>query len=198
MKYFKKFIPIALGLTILLIGSLLLVRQDNAEEVYVEPDQSQVYQDQPVSDDLVEPTVKSGLGRPVHIEILDANISLPVKDGYYNYKNQQWTLSKSSAQYAVMSPKPNQSSGNTFIYGHNRKNVFSNLLNIKQGSVALVTTDNNQKFIYRFKYSYTTNPSDNGLLYYEGPPQLTLQTCSGANFENRTLFVYEFIGVTNA
>ena len=97
-----------------------------------------------------------------------------------------------------MTSRPNTTSGNTFIYGHNRSNVFSRLLKIKPGSVAYVTTDNNQRFIYRLSRSFTTNPNDSSILYYQGAPILTLQTCSGANFQDRTLFVFELVGVTDA
>lgn len=198
MKQINKFIAPVIGIVSLFVGIFLIARQDSLEEVYVEPDQAQVYRDESVVQEQSSLSAQAGTGRPVYIEVLDANISLPVNDGYYNYRTQKWTLSKTSAQYAVMSPKPNQNSGNTFIYGHNRENVFSNLLAVKQGSVAFVTTDSNQKFIYKLKYSYTTDPTDSDFLYYSGPPQLTIQTCSGPNFENRTLFVYELVGVTNA
>lgn len=196
MKRFRKLIIPVFGLGLLLVGLFLLNSKNQVEEVYVEPDQTQVYENI-VSEEIVQ-NVVGGTGRPTYVEILDANIAVPVNNGYYNRQTQKWTLSKSAAQYAVMTPRPNQQSGNTFIYGHNRENVFSRLLGVKQGSVAFVTTDNNQKFIYKLKYSYTTDPTDSGFLYYDGPPRLTLQTCSGPNFENRTLFVYELVGVTNA
>lgn len=137
-------------------------------------------------------------GYPVRIEVVDASIDVPVAKGYYNKQTGKWTLSKNNAHYAVMTTRPNSVGGNTFIYGHNRSNVFSRLLKIKPGAVAYVTTDNNQRFIYKMTRSFTTNPNDSSVLNYQGAPVLTLQTCSGANFQNRTLFVFELVGVTHA
>lgn len=200
MKRLKLFVLPLFGLVILAGGLYMLFFQRQTEEVYVEPDSSQVFQapvDAPVTDTTTDQN-PAGTGRPVQLQVLDVGISVPVKDGYYNRQTQQWTLTRDSAQYAVMTPKPNENSGMTFIYGHNRKAVFSRLLGAKKGSVAVVTTDSNQRYTYRLKYSFTTSPTDSGFLRSDGPPLLTLQTCSGANFENRTLFVYELVGVTNA
>lgn len=137
-------------------------------------------------------------GYPVRIEVVEADISVSVAKGYYNKATQKWTLSKNNAHYAVMTSRPNSVAGNTFIYGHNRSNVFSRLLKVKPGAVAYVTTDNNQRFVYKMTRSFTTSPQDSSILNYKGAPILTLQTCSGANFQNRTLFVFELVGVTNA
>lgn len=137
-------------------------------------------------------------GYPVRIEVVEADINVSVAKGYYNKQTGKWTLSKNNAHYAVMTSRPNSAGGNTFIYGHNRSNVFARLLKIKPGTVAYVTTDNNQRFVYKMTRSFTTNPQDSSILNYKGAPILTLQTCSGANFQNRTLFVFELVGVTNA
>lgn len=130
-------------------------------------------------------------GEPSRIEVPAVGIAIDVDPGYYNQKSQSWTLSLNKAHYAVMTPPPNDSSGNTFIYGHNRKDVFSKLLNIKTGDQAIVTTKNGHKFIYGMKTRHDTSPTDGSLFDYQGPPILTLQTCSGFWYQNRSLFVFD-------
>lgn len=170
----------------------------NEEYNYVPEASEAAKQDTGEQDVITQDNNRKTPGYPVNIQILDADINVPVAKGYYNKQNQKWTLSKNSAHYAVMTSRPNAIGGNTFIYGHNRSNVFARLLSIKPGSMAYVTTDNNQRFAYRLTRSFTTNPSDSSVLGDKGAPILTLQTCSGANFQNRTLFVFELVGVTNA
>lgn len=136
-------------------------------------------------------------GKPVRIEIPSLNIDLNVAEGRYNSAAQTWTLSKDKAHYAINTPLANNAEGNTFIYGHNRKAVFARLPNIKSGAIAIVTTDNGHRFTYKFRSAYETKPSDDSLFAYEGPAILTLQTCSGIWYQNRQLFTFDFISVTD-
>ena len=94
--------------------------------------------------------------------------------------------------YAVNTPLANNREGNTFIYGHNRKDVFRKLSGVKAGDEAVITTDNGHTFVYRFKAAYETNPNDATVFQYQGPSILTVQTCSGMRFENRQLFTFTF------
>jgi LPXTG-site transpeptidase (sortase) family protein len=130
-------------------------------------------------------------GQPSRVEIPAVGISIEVVPGYYNKSSQTWTLSLNKAHYATITPEPNDSDGNTFIYGHNRKDVFSKLLNIKKGDEAIVTTSNGHKFYYSMKSRHDTSPTDGSLFDYQGPPILTLQTCSGFWYQNRSLFVFD-------
>ncbi len=132
---------------------------------------------------------------PLNIEIDALGVKVEVIKGYYNTVTQDWTLTKNAAQYAVISPQPNQQEGNTFIYGHARSVVFGKLPLLKVGDMATITTTDNKVFMYRFNHSYTVNPADNSVLKYSGPPILTLQTCSGIRYQNRTMYEFEFVGV---
>jgi LPXTG-site transpeptidase (sortase) family protein len=134
-------------------------------------------------------------GRPVRIQIPSLSIDLNVAEGRYDSKSHTWTLSKDRAHYAVNTPLANNVEGNTFIYGHNRKAVFARLNRIKTGDVAIVTTDNGHKFTYKFRSAFETNPSDDSLFQYQGPPILTVQTCSGMWYQNRQLFTFDFVNV---
>jgi LPXTG-site transpeptidase (sortase) family protein len=132
-------------------------------------------------------------GEPVRIQIPSLKIDLNVIDGYYNKSSKTWTLTKDMAQYATVTPLPNNLEGNTFIYAHNRQGVFKDLSKIRVGDEAIITTDNNHTFTYKFRTSYETNPNDNSLFGYRGAPILTLQTCSGVWYQNRQLFTFDLV-----
>lgn len=132
-------------------------------------------------------------GKPNTITISSVNINLPTVEGIYYPKSATWNLSLDKAHYAVMTPMPNNQSGNTFIYAHNRKNVFMSLPAIKEGDLAVVTTENGKKFTYRYRSAITTEPNDTSILSYQGAPILTLQTCTGMWYQNRTLFIFDFV-----
>lgn len=135
-------------------------------------------------------------GNPTHLTIPSVGIDLNVIPGYYYPKTQSWTLSLDSAQYATMTPKPNNKSGATFIYGHYRLHVFYTLPKIQPGDQAVITTDNGHTFTYTF-ISYTvTNPSNTELFTYKGKPVLILQTCTGVHFQNRQLFLFDLTKVS--
>ena len=132
-------------------------------------------------------------GTPVHLDIPSLQLSLVVADGNFNQNTGQWTLSLDKAHFANISAPVNTKMGNTLIYGHYRPEVFASLHRIKPDSEAIVTTDNGYRFIYHLQAIHETSPSDTSLFAYTGPPQLTIQTCSGAFFQNRQLFTFSFV-----
>lgn len=137
-------------------------------------------------------------GKPIRIVIAELGIDLPVDEGNYNSADGSWTLSENHAQYAMMTVLANNHSGNTFIYGHGTDQVFGRLGNSPPsvGSVALVYTDNGHVFSYSFQYLANVPPEDTSVFNYQGPPILTVQTCTGAVSEWRTMFHFKFEGVT--
>ncbi|HET7060393.1 MAG TPA: sortase [Candidatus Saccharimonadales bacterium] len=132
-------------------------------------------------------------GMPSHISIPGVDISVDVEPGYYNKSSQAWTLSTTKAEYATITPEANNGGGNTFIYGHNRWAVFYKLLQAQPGDEAIVTTSNHHTFIYKMVGRRDTNPHDDSLFRYQGPPILTMQTCSGLWYQNRSLFVFNLV-----
>lgn len=134
-------------------------------------------------------------GQPTYLTIDSLHIALPVINGYYNSKTQTWVLTTDKAQYATITPLPNDRSGNTFIYGHYRSEVFASLHKITPGATATITTSNHRQFIYEFTSSHITDPNDDSLFHYQGPPILTLQTCTGLFFQNRQLFTFNLVRV---
>lgn len=143
----------------------------------------------------VKPNPKTALvtGHPIGISIPSLKINLSIIDGYYNSGNGSWTLTLDKAQFATISTEPNNVSGNTFIYGHYRPEVFAYLHLIKPGSEAIITTNNGYKFVYRFNQTYATSPQDGSVFSYEGAPMLTVQTCSGAWFQNRQMYLFDYV-----
>lgn len=134
-------------------------------------------------------------GEPARIIVPAANIDLGIEPGYYNYQKHTWTLSNTGANFAVMTAKPNNTNGNTFIYGHNNAAIFKRLMDIKPGDQAIVTTKDGKRFVYQLQTSRDTQPTDTSLFNYQGSPILTVQTCSGAWFQHRRLFTFTFVEV---
>lgn len=137
-------------------------------------------------------------GHPVSISIPSLNINLQVIDGFYNPKNGEWTLTNDKAQYATPSVEPNNTRGDTLIYGHYRREVFAYLHLIKPGAIVTVTTDNGHVFTYKFVSTEALDPTDTSIFNYQGAPRLTLQTCSGAFFQHRQMYYFQYVGVQKA
>lgn len=135
-------------------------------------------------------------GEPVTLTIPSLHYNLPIIDGAYNAKTGEWTLTKDKVQFATISTLPNDKAGNTFLYGHYRKEVFSSLHTIKDGAEATVKTSNGHTFRYKLSYRKTVNPEESaGIFTADGAPTLTIQTCTGLFFQDRQLFVFSFEGV---
>ncbi|MEX0881544.1 MAG: sortase [Candidatus Saccharimonadales bacterium] len=135
-------------------------------------------------------------GTPVRISVPSAQIDLPVALGEYYPTTKSWTLSTDKAHWGVMTAKANNKSGVTFIYGHNRRQVFSALPKIKPGDEAVVTTEKGHTFSYKLVKSTVTNPEDTSIFTYKGKPVLVLQTCTGLWYQDRQLFVFDFVEVS--
>lgn len=134
-------------------------------------------------------------GQPSELILPSLNLSLQVVPGVYNTKTKQWTLSLDKVQYAAMTPPPNNTTGNTFIYGHYRKGVLATLHTIQIGALAVVKTQNGHSFYYQLSSVRTTSPSDSSVFNYQGAPILTIQTCTGLFYQQRQLFTFNLVRV---
>lgn len=196
MKYSKLFTFIGFSLTLVgMLGIFLCTffwyqnRQITEAAVSNAKPQAEVV----VQQDKKVEQIHSGL--PVQIEISSLNIKLPVAEGFYNTKNGKWTLSTNKAHYATVTALPNDNQGNTFIYGHYRREVFSKLHKIQPGAMVQITTDNGYKFTYKYVNNVVVSPNDTAFLSYQGSPKLTVQTCTGRFMQNRQLFSFDFVSV---
>lgn len=182
----KKFIILGLALALIgLFGCLEVWRQTQPQPA---PFTTRIVSAAPKPVIPATPTYIEG--DPAHLEVSSVNVSIDVIPGYYNARTQTWTSSITQAVFATMTAKPNNQTGGTFIYGHNRSSVFQRLLNAKIGDTAVVTTTNGHRFVYKLTSVHDTNPTDVSVLHYEGPPVLTLQTCSGVFYQYRRMFTF--------
>lgn len=136
-------------------------------------------------------------GMPSRIVIPALGLDLPIDKGYYDASEASWTLSGYRAQYAILSPLPNDTSGNTFIYGHNNPYVFGPLKHIAPGARAEVYTTDHHVFNYTFTNTDAVTPDNTSVLMYQGPPIMTIQTCSGVWNEQRQMYTFKFSGVSS-
>lgn len=134
-------------------------------------------------------------GAPSHIAFPRLNISVDVIPGYYDAKTNSWTLSSDKAQFATITSEPNNKTGNTFIYGHNRWQVFTGLLSAQVGDQAVVTTANNHTFVYTLRDIKDTDPTDLSYMQTHKSPILTVQTCSGLWYEHRRMLTFDLTSV---
>jgi LPXTG-site transpeptidase (sortase) family protein len=132
-------------------------------------------------------------GQPTHIEFPSVKISVDIIPGYFDAKTNSWTLTKDKAQYATVTDQPNNKTGNTFIYGHNRWQVFTGLLDAKVGDEAIVTTANGHTFTYKLRTIEDVDPTNTQYLQTHNSPILTVQTCSGIWYEHRRMFTFDLV-----
>ncbi len=130
-------------------------------------------------------------GNPTRLFIEGLGIDLQVVPGVYDQKTKNWSLSLDKAHFADVTAKPNNKSGNSFIYGHNRKGVLNSLSSIQMNQEARAYTDNGLIFIYMFVGAVEVSPNDTSIFNYQGEPILTIQTCSGSFYQNRQLFTFK-------
>ncbi len=137
------------------------------------------------------------VGQPVRLIIERLGMDLPVEAGYYNPDDGSWTLAdgKKISYFAMPSSLLNDYSGSTMIYGHNNRFVFGPLDKLIPGDIATVHAGNNHVFKYTFTSSVALKPDDVSVFDYQGPPQLSLQTCTGNWYEWRTMYYFNLAEV---
>lgn len=134
-------------------------------------------------------------GKPSQMSIPRLQIDLPLQDGDYNPTSGEWTLSEQHAYFALPSPYANDYQGNTLIYGHNNVLVFAKLDQLQYGDELVVSTSNGHVFRYIYVKSQAVPPDNLSVFRYEGPPIVTVQTCSGSWYQNRSLYTFILKGV---
>lgn len=187
-RYF--YLQLFIGVALILTGMFLWhLRTSNA---FVDSQPSVPHTNQTAS----APKAATVTGSPMNISIPSLNMNLPVINGYYDKQTKEWTLTLDKVQYATITPPPNNAGGNTFLYGHYRPEVFARLHLIKVGATAVITTANHHTFTYQLTNIRVTNPNDDSLFNYQGPPELTVQTCTGTFFQYRQLFTFKLVSAS--
>lgn len=135
-------------------------------------------------------------GHPVTFSVKSLDINLPVKDGTYDSKTDQWTLTDDAVFFATMTTQPNDTQGNTFIYGHNQPQVIEPMKDIAVGDIVTIKTSNGHTFRYEYVRDAIIAPTFTEVLN-EDPkkPQLTVMTCEGIWSETRRLMYFDLVEV---
>lgn len=147
---------------------------------------------QPVAE---EPAKVIKMGKPIRLLVPKIDRDIRVMEGHYDESDGSWTLvdGKIETYFAMPSALANDYGGNTIIYGHSNRFVFSPLKNLVLGDIAEVHTDNGHVFRYAFADSREIQPDDVSDFTLEGPPQLILQTCTGNWYEKRGMYRFSLI-----
>lgn len=191
---FKKVILPVIGIVFVVAGLLgLLSHWEKTITPIINPEPTQATGN--IQDKMPTLVEEYQSGTPENITIPAVGVNLDVRLGYYNANSQTWTLSETSAHYATITKPANNKEGNTFIYGHNLPKVFEPLSGLRAGDIALIGTDNGKTFKYRLSRVTTASPNDTAVLNYSGAPVLTVQTCSGAWYEKRSLYWFDYVEV---
>ena len=134
-------------------------------------------------------------GKPVNIRAPSVDINLDVIEGFYDKETDDWTLTDDNAQFAVMTSQPNDSTGNTFIYGHNTSAVFAPLIYMSEGDEVMVTTSNKLTFTYRYTGVKIVDPTTTSILLPTEEPRLTLMMCEGVFDQHRRVMIFDLVEV---
>jgi len=127
-------------------------------------------------------------GQAQRIVIPTANIDLPIVEGIYDAGKQDWTVSKTAANYATITPALNNIEGKTVIYGHATQQVFGRIKGLKQGDEVTVHATNGRAFKYTVTEERNVVPTDVSVFsQLSGEPGLVLITCDGAWSEQRKI-----------
>ena len=127
---------------------------------------------------------------PTQIIIPSARIDLPIARAYEHNAND-WDVSNTKANFAMTSALPNQVSGNTVIYAHNRAGLFSSIRNIRYGDEVYIYTEN-YVYTYTFTKTETVGMHDVEIMNQTVAPILTLFTCAGNVNQNRYVVLAHF------
>ncbi len=130
---------------------------------------------------------------PVSISIPRIKLNKEVKLGIYNFGQDTWNITSNYPHFAVLSARPNETSGNTIIYAHNTKNLFGDIDHLKSQDRVMIRTKNGKVFVYAYESKEDVKPSDMSVFSRYEKPYLTLITCTGRNNELRRLFYFKLL-----
>jgi len=123
---------------------------------------------------------------PVEIIIPSIQIDLKVEPG--QIKNGVWLISDSTATFLNTSAVPG-GSGNTVIYGHNKKVIFGNLPYLSLGQKITIKTQSGKILTYIADAKYFVGPDRVDLVSPTKTPELTIYTCWGIFDSERAVVI---------
>jgi LPXTG-site transpeptidase (sortase) family protein len=114
--------------------------------------------------------------KPVQIMISALDINLRI--GQTTTEKAKWEVYKDGASHLSTSANP-FTSGNIIIYGHNTKNRFKKLPEIKNGDIIILKTSDGKERKYKVVEIQTVKPDQTSLLLPTTVETLTVYTCAG-------------------
>lgn len=115
-------------------------------------------------------------GKPQKLYVPKMAKILDVSDG--TVEGDRWTVSDRGVSYLTSSSLPTKG-GNTVLYGHNRKEVLGNLLNVNKGDAIYLILDDGGIVSYKVSETKQVKPTEVKILEETDYARLTIYTCSG-------------------
>lgn len=113
---------------------------------------------------------------PKTLVIPDISVDLDVETS--QAKGNVWQISETGVSYLASSATLEQT-GNTVIYGHNKKNLLGKLPQLKKGAPIYLTDDSGKTYKFVVSEILTVKPEDVWILTETSEKILTLYTCTG-------------------
>lgn len=142
---------------------------------------------------LPEPTDTIVSGKPIHVRIPHIHLDIPVIDG--KYEDGVWQLSNNKVLFATVTSLPNNSTGNSVLYGHNTSHVLLATKDLSPGDLLYVDTQEGNTFVYTYTSDQMVQPDDTSVLKDTITPQVTLITCNGVFNSHRRVMTFLFSSV---
>jgi LPXTG-site transpeptidase (sortase) family protein len=159
------------------------IRQEQSHQVTVVAQQA----NQTISEKKNEVPAETPItGKPARIIAERAGINLPIVNGIYNTKTNEWVVKDGVGNFATVTRQLSNQAGTTLIYGHNNSYTFGRLNSLTNGDEVIVYSQEGHIFKYKFVSAEDVKPDDVSVFQnLDGKPMLKLLTCSGTWFQNR-------------
>lgn len=131
-------------------------------------------------------------GEPQSMSIPQLDINLSIIPGNFDQNTKTWNVSRDKAHFATVTKHPNTVEGNTLLYGHNSDAVLGKTRDLKLGDTLIIKTDKGMSFLYEYSEDKVVDPSDVSIFSYQGPPRVTIQTCTGLFDSMRRFMTFKF------
>ena len=155
---------LTLGINMLCVGGWYIIHQRT----------KLAFQTVPIAAADVAPRERASLPSRIHIDRIRVDLTVEpaeVKDG-------EWPISRTGTNFLTQSARPSEGS-NTVIYGHNYKNIFGHLKEVKIGDEVVLTNTQGHKFTYVVESTRVVKPTAVEIIAPTPTETLTLYTCVG-------------------
>lgn len=124
----------------------------------------------------IEHSCKENQAAPASLHIPDVDVSAQVEESLV--AENFWEISKDNVSHLKSSSIPGQN-GNIVVYGHNTKNNFNALHDLKKGQSIVLTLKNGSRYAYVVQKIAVVFPNQVEMIRPTNEEVLTLYTCTG-------------------